>query len=225
MASNLTAQQISDITNNLSILRMSRFHGASGFSPKTDSLEIYTWNALVSGAFISSLHICEVSIRNGISGALERVYGSNWPWNTTFIGSLPHTSGVHFNPRNELIKISNQISHGATGKVIAELKMAFWCHMLTSRYDARIWNPYLRNEFPFMPPSLTIADCRLRLHQNFNALRAFRNRIAHHEYIFTQPLSQHHDRIKKLVRWRCQNSAFWLSQWETVTTTLKAKPN
>lgn len=223
MTSNLTPQQIADIEANLSLLRMSRFIGATGFSPTADALEIYTWNALVSGAFISSLHICEVSIRNGIANALERVYGADWPWNPTFFGSTPN-SGVYFNPRQELVKVRNKMAHGATGKVIAELKMAFWCHMLTSRYDVRIWEPHLRTEFPFMPSALSVADCRLRLHQNFDALRSFRNRIAHHEHIFTQPLAHHHDRIKKLVRWRCQSSSVWLSQWETVTATLKAKP-
>jgi len=224
MASNLTQVEINTIINTLSPLRISTFQRATGFSANADVLEIYKWNALASGAFFSSLHICEITVRNGVAGAIERTYGSNWPWNSTFEGSLPQVPGNQFKPRSELIQVRNKMKVGDTGKVIAELKFAFWCHMFTRRYDGRIWNPHIRKEFPFLPLHLSDSDGRLLMHQNFDALRIFRNRIAHHEHIFSQPLIDHHQRIKDLIKWRCNNSSYWLSQWEMVTNVLANKP-
>lgn len=224
MPSNLTQQEYAEIINTLSNTRISTYLAANGFSPGADALEIYKWNALVSGAFFSSLHICEVAVRNGIAGALERAYGANWPWNATFLGSLPQPRGNQFKPRCELERARNKMTLGATGKVIAELKFAFWCHLLTSRYDGRLWEPHIRTEFPWFPSPLSVAGCRLLLHKSFDALRGFRNRIAHHEHIFSEPLQIHHDRIKSLVQWRCNSSLTWLSQWEMVSALLNARP-
>lgn len=224
MPSNLTPHDYSQIINTLSNTRMGTYLSANGFSPNADALEIYKWNALVSGAFFSSLHICEVAVRNGIAGALERAYGVNWPWSSTFEGSLPKPKGNQFKPRDELIRARNKMTPGATGKVIAELKFAFWCHLLTSRYDGRLWEPHLRTEFPWFPLPLSVAGCRLLLHKSFDSLRGFRNRIAHHEHIFSQPLETHHDRIRNLIQWRCQSSNAWLSQWEIVTSILNTRP-
>lgn len=44
------------------------------------ALDLYNWNAQVSGAFMAPLHICEVVVRNAVSDALTAVYGPNWPW-------------------------------------------------------------------------------------------------------------------------------------------------
>jgi hypothetical protein len=224
MASNLSQIEVNTIINTLSPLRISTFQNATGFSAGADALEIYTWNALTSGAFFSSLHICEIVIRNGVAGAIERTYGANWPWNRTFESSLPQVHSNQFNPRVELIRARGKVEAGETGKVIAELKFAFWCHMLTRRYDGRIWNPHIRKEFPFLPPYLSAPDCRLLIYKKFDVLRIFRNRIAHHEHIFSQPLIDHHERIKDLIKWRCNSSSYWLSQWEIVTTVLANRP-
>ena len=44
------------------------------------ALTLYDWNAQISGAFMTPLHLCEVVMRNAVSEALTTVYGDRWPW-------------------------------------------------------------------------------------------------------------------------------------------------
>lgn len=67
---------------------MATYENAIGFSKQATPLDIYVWNALVSGAFFSVLHICEVVMRNGVVKALEQKYGTAWPWNRGFEQTL-----------------------------------------------------------------------------------------------------------------------------------------
>lgn len=214
----LSQQQVTAITTTLSPARMGTYLSAQGFSPNTSALDIYVWNALVSGAFFSTLHICEVVVRNAIAHALELKYGSNWPWDAGFERSLPQWLKV------ELQSARNRMAVGSTGKVIAELKFVFWCHMFKSNQDQHIWNAYLHTVFPQLPKPLTVATGRSMLYDDMEALRVFRNRIAHHEPIFTYPLTEHLARIQRLIRLRCGDTMEWLLQWETVNAALAAKP-
>lgn len=76
----------------LSDARLSTFERAVVTKSVDDPapLGLYTWNAVISGALLAPLQVCEVVIRNAVSDALESIYGSEWPWNRSFEGSLPH---------------------------------------------------------------------------------------------------------------------------------------
>jgi hypothetical protein len=211
-------QQVKAITNALSPVRMGTYQAARGFSKNTSPLDIYIWSALLSGAFFSTLHICEIVMRNGIAHALERKYGSSWPWSAGFEQTLIASS------KNELQRARAKMPTGSAGKVVADLKFMFWCQMFTSRQDNHVWNKYLKEEFPYMPSEMPTTNAREYLYKQMNAVRLFRNRIAHHEPIFHYPLAEHHTRIRNLVRLRCGNTADWLAAWETVTAAIAAKP-
>ncbi|WP_221622399.1 MULTISPECIES: hypothetical protein [unclassified Burkholderia] len=55
-------------------------------------------------------------------------------------------------------------------------------------------------------------------------IRKLRNRIAHHEPIFTRNLLQDYSTIMSLVHHRCNLTAMWVSQSQIVLATIKAKP-
>lgn len=224
MASGLTAAQISTITTTLSPARMATFQVAPNFTPGTDIAEKYSWHALTSGAFFVSLHMCEVAVRNAIDAALTLTYGPDWPWQAVFVNGLPNPAGPNFKPKDELIRARTKFALGSTGKVVAELKFAFWCHMLTRRYQNHIWDPYLRTVFPDLPTPYTARGARKEIHDQLDSLRRFRNRIAHHEPILAEPLPNRKKSIQTLVAWRCADLASWHSTWETLTTVLVAKP-
>jgi hypothetical protein len=210
--------QIDAVTATISPARMGTYLHATGFGADATALDIYVWNALVSGAFFSALHICEVVVRNAIAQALELKYGNHWPWEAGFERSLPKWS------KDELHSARHGMPAGSTGKVIAELKFAFWCRLFTAGQDQHIWNAYLHTVFPFLPFPLTVAAGRKMLYDDMETLRVFRNRIAHHEPVIAYPLAEHHTRIHRLIRFRCGETADWLSQWEVVRLALAAKP-
>jgi hypothetical protein len=178
------------------------------------ALELYDWNAQVSGAFMAPLHICEVVMRNAVSDALTSVYGALWPWSPVFEASLP-APPFGYNPRRDLQR--NRAAHPTTGKVIPELKFVFWQKMFTSRHDGRVWSPHLMQVLPNLDRTKTVAQLRGEIYHDLEHVRLLRNRIAHHEPIFKRPLRDDLYKVTDLVRFRCATTATWMmdAQWVT----------
>lgn len=204
----------------LSTSRFGTFLTAAGPKNRGRALALYEWNAAISAAFIVPLHICEVVIRNAVAEAIEKLYGPRWPWSASFEQSLPspHTG---YSPKRDLQKArQGQLT---AGKVIPELKFAFWNEMLTSRHDGRLWVPYFRSSFPFSP-SAPVPKLRGMLYQQLAKVRKFRNRIAHHEPIFSAHHGNEYARLARLVAWRCQRTGAWLADVEDVTALISGRP-
>lgn len=153
--------------------------------PLAGALALYAWNSQVSAAMLSPLHMCEVVLRNAVSEALSAEYGANWPWNPAFVGSLP--SRGKFNMRAHLV--AKRDGKPTTGKLIPELSFVFREKMFTGRFDAQIWNKPLANVMPNLNPAWSTQTARGKIHGDVNKIRDLRNRIAHHEPIFSRPLA------------------------------------
>ena len=187
---------------------------------RVEALKLYKWNIDVSCAFFAPLQVCEVSIRNAISEAIELTYGENWPFDQSFEISLPNPSRA-YSPRGNLLQHRNEPT---TGKVIAELKFIFWERMFTSRHDRAIWNRNLRTVLPNVDANKTVQELRTEAYQTLGSIRDLRNRIAHHEPIFRRDIQAEYDRIKKVVSWRSAVAADWLDKVETITQLIGNKP-
>ena len=207
----------------LSPARMGTYEVAAGVQSDADlsALILYAWNAQVSGALLSPLHICEVVVRNAVADALEVIYGPRWPWSPTFERSLPDPL-QGYSPRKDL----QSARRGAptTGKVIPELKFVFWQKMFTSRYDIRVWDHHLRRVMPNLDSTKTISELRKEIYSDLEKVRLLRNRIAHHEPIFTRSLGDDYQIIHALIERRCAVTAGWLNSNQTATAIIAAKP-
>lgn len=211
----------------LSPARMGKYEAAAGVQGDDDlsALILYAWNAQVSGALLSPLHICEVVVRNAVADALEAIYGARWPWSPTFEHSLPDPS-QGYNPRKDLQSARRAApATGETGKVIPELKFVFWQKMFTRRYDTRIWDQHLRRVMPNLNPTKTIPELRETIYSDLEKVRLLRNRIAHHEPIFKRALGNDYQIIHALIERRCAVTAGWLDGNQTVTAIIAAKPS
>lgn len=184
------------------------------------ALALYRWNLELSAAFFMPLQICEVAIRNASAEAIEAEHGDQWPWLQGFRYTLPVPAGG-FKPRNELARVAN--SHSTIGQVIAELKFMFWQYSFTSGQEARLWVPHLRNVLPHLPTG-EIPATRQRVHDEIEAVRGLRNRIAHHEPIFTRDISSEYRRVINLIEWRSPATASWVDRTQTVTEVLARRP-
>lgn len=207
----------------LSSARMATYEVASGTSGDDDisALVLYGWNAAVSGALLAPLHVCEVVIRNAVADALEAIYGPRWPWSTTFERSLPDPLQT-YSPRRDLQ--SARRSAPTTGKVIPELKFVFWQKMFTSRYDTRVWDHQLRRVMPNLDPAQSVAALRQAIYSDLEQLRMLRNRIAHHEPIFSRNLHDDYQKIFQLVAYRCAVTATWLDVNQQATVVIASQP-
>jgi len=90
------------------------------------------------------------------------------------------------------------------GRVVAELKFAFWVGLLGPKYDATLWRKSLYRGFP-----ASGGRTRRVIHGRFNAIRRFRNRIAHHEPIFHLAPIMRHQEIIEAISWMCRNTSAW----------------
>lgn len=204
------------LEKTLSRPRMQRYLDAAshGGFKGMDAVQLYAWNAEVSGALWSPLHIYEVVLRNAISEALTNVYGHNWPWDSSFELSLASPK-KGFNPRKNLCK-TRDLADGKIGKIIPEMKFVFWQKVLTSRYDERLWRGHLESIFPNMESFQDYKSKREEIYNNVNKIRGLRNRIAHHEPIFMRDLKDDFRKICTVVRYRCVDTARWMHSHQKV---------
>lgn len=212
--------QLSNIPKTLSAPRFATYLQHCN-NNKALALELYQWNLELSSAFIVPLHLLEISIRNAVVEGLESVHTHNWAWNDGYIRSLPSpTTG--YNPKNNLRQVAR--NQPTIGKVVAELKFVFWENMFTSRHDDRLWNHHLNNVFPDAPYVMTIPQLRARIYEDISIIRNLRNRIAHHEPIFSRDVQSEYNKIRGLISWRDTTTSDWMHNIQSVTHLISERP-
>lgn len=189
---------------------------------KIAALQLYQWNLEVSAAFFVPLQIAEISVRNAIAEAIEYAYGANWPLEKSFQISLSDSQSPHYSPRTDLKRC--QSANNTTGKIIAELKFVFWERMLTRRHDDAIWNKHFNTVFPNTDKAIKIYELRRNCFTALEKIRKLRNRIAHHEPIFSRNIQEEYDTIRDVIKWRDNATAAWVDKIETVTAKIILKP-
>lgn len=200
--------------------RSSTYIAATG-GDTVKAMALYGWNARVAAALMLPSHFAEIATRNAVSDALTAVYGPQWPWNITFEQSLPTPKGNAYNPQRDLLQTRSR--EQTTGKVIAELKFAFWQSMFTARHDVRIWDQQILTLFPNATNG-TARQIRAQIRDDLEGIRKLRNRMAHHEPIFTRNLADDLARMLDLIELRSDATAQWVRAMEEVSTILTERP-
>lgn len=203
----------------LSTPRISTYVAAAG-GDLGRALELYAWNAHISASLMLPAHFAEVAVRNVVDEALSDVYGPRWPWDGAFERSLPKPSRWS---RERKILIDAR-DHPTTGKVVADLKFVFWEKMFTARHDIRVWDQRILMLFPHAPGGMTARELRGRVARDLEAIRRLRNRLAHHEPIFSRDIELDLKMMLDLVDLRSAQTGEWVRTMEQVTTLLAAKP-
>lgn len=175
---------------------------------KAHALELYVWNARVCAALMVPAHFAEVATRNAVDQVLTSVYGERWPWDAGFELSVPAGGGGAYSARRDLIQTREK--YPTTGKVIADLRFAFWQKMFTSRHDRRLWEPHIADLFPGAPSTTSAKELRRRIYEDLEVIRKLRNRMAHHEPVFTRNLRHDLSRMYDLVNLRSPETGAWV---------------
>lgn len=220
---NFSHTQITHIPPVLSEQRFATYLKHSE-NDKASALRLYQWNLELSSALLIPLHLFEISIRNAVVDILDEVHTSNWPWTEGFIRSLPNPKkgANQYNPSHNLRAVAAK--QPTSGKVVAELNFIFWEKMFTARHDCKLWNQHLLKAFPCAPEFEDVEKMRKRLHKDISDIRALRNRIAHHEPIFTRNISADYKKMRMLIEWRDTVAAQWMDDFERVNLLISQKP-
>ncbi len=182
------------------------------------ALQLYTWNTAVSAAFYGPLQGLEIALRNAMHRELSRLYGVAWydnPAPGLDQGALERIRSA----KDELRRSRYQVD---SPHLVATLSFGFWVSLLgrggrgpspagpKRDYDMTLWRPAFHKAFP--RARLRRADVHARL----DYLRTFRNRIAHHEPIFSRHLTADHDSVLIATGWMSEEVREWIAHHSRV---------
>jgi hypothetical protein len=181
-----------------------RWLGAPRFQPylkarggrHADAVALYDWNAKVSAAFLEVLCHVEVLLRNAIdrqfpasdpAAPLSILHSNVWlcdPSVLTFEG---------LEKVNETIaRLQRERKRPTRDRVVASLSLGFWQALFTGVYE-ELWRTTLFGAFPHG------SRRRREIAGLTGPILHFRNRIAHHEAIFSSDLWARHEQVLRLA--------------------------
>lgn len=147
-----------------------------------DTLCTYYWNMALCEALYPTLNAAEIALRNSIHAGLTAQYGTeSWFDNPALLDRRQAWRVAEV--RSALMERGKP---GNPGRIVAQLSFGFWVTMLSAPYEERIWRrdgyALLRAVFP-----RTTRRERLRrlLYRRFADINVLRNRVFHHEPVWT----------------------------------------
>lgn len=206
------------IEATMSPARLARFMGAAKGDPQL-ALRLYIWNAQLCEAFYVPLQIAEVSIRNAVHLPVVKRFGPAWYSGLKFMGQLPQR---YQDEVFDVVQTKSQLNGAAftVDHVVSGLTFGFWVHLLTARYDNILWQGGVFRSFPNTPKGMARNDVHLRI----EALRNFRNKVAHHSAIFDQGPKAHFQNLCDVVSMICADTHWLLLELATVEQAINSRP-
>jgi hypothetical protein len=160
------------------------------------ALALYEWNVALGQVIMHDIAHFEVALRNAYDTAISGAwpYATHWLlhsespavmpiWRTRDIKGIKRGSDVNFFNRKNVDDAIKRCGYGTAtpGKVLAELTFGFWRQLTTNAMEKSVWVPYLHKAFP---PGTS----RRAVDADVADVNKLRNRIAHHEPLFTPTL-------------------------------------
>ncbi len=176
------------------------------------AIGLYERNMRLSEAFYLPLQSLEICLRNHLNRHLCAGYGAAWLTDAASAPLDAHSRQMIDEARSE----TGSMSH-VPGKIVAELKFAFWVGLLAPRYDATIWRGAAYRAFLAKG-----GQTRKTVHGRMNALRRFRNRVAHHEPVFEADPGRTHAEILEAIGWICARTQAWTKSESRVPEVIAA---
>lgn len=183
------------------------------------AFRLYLWNFALCEPFFVSLHFAEIVCRNAIHRRLTERCGATWFENSTLIKIIDERF------RYELMDAidDERKQHGASltaHHIVSALNFAFWEHLLTKNFERLLWAQGIQISFPNAPNRTTREEMRRQI----EAVRRWRNRIAHHKAIFDKGPTKKHQEALWLIRWACSDTGEWVASVSKVPAAIAIRP-
>ncbi|WP_188037100.1 Abi family protein [Actinotalea sp. JY-7885] len=182
--------------------RFQKYRNAAGGDAAL-ALALYEWNADLASAFLRDLGHLEIGLRNAYDRALAHHPGVAGDWldngNLSVLFPVHFANDKHGNPQDKNAtprgNIATARKHSGydngvvpRGKAVAELMFGFWSYLTDDLHEKTLWVKCLHTAY-------TPGADRAVIHGALSALRALRNRVAHHESIFDRSPESHRRHI------------------------------
>ncbi|WP_047691042.1 Abi family protein [Kocuria sp. ZOR0020] len=167
-----------------------------------EALKLYTWSTQMSAAAFETVAHLEVLLRNAIDRELALYFKENTraiPW---FLSRPPmndETSVAIQTVRQRLRNENRDTRH----QIIAGLSFGFWAGMLGAKYE-ELWRACLHKAFP------NSSGIRKDVAREVEAVRKFRNRLAHHDSTLNVDIPFEMRRVMRLAEFISLDAARWL---------------
>lgn len=146
-------------------------------------LNQYVYNLKLSEAFYPALSILEITLRNRICNAIEKLICKDW-----LLQELNQQNILADKEYKKLLESANKIKKAnkkiTNDRLISEITLGFWVHLCTKSYRPKLWDKkgFFEAVFPNYTNNgglRTIAP----IQNDLLAILRLRNRIFHHEII------------------------------------------
>lgn len=174
-----------------------------------DGVARYAWNMALANAHQNMLHVLEVVFRNELSRAASKLTekrGYTWDRIPSWMDAAPSMLLAH--EAGKVARAKSQIGTDprsqTEGHLIAKLDFGFWVALCRDSYadwrpdGPRLWPRMLGLAFRSRPAHVTTRN--QILHQ-FDRIRQYRNRVAHHEPIWDRGYLAEHEYILESLGW------------------------
>jgi Abi-like protein len=184
------------------------------------AIRLYEWNTVMSAALWADITDLEVLVRNTMHDQLtewstRRYSEPRWYLDPGRILTPRHTADV--TAARVRIAHSDPPKEETPGRIVSELSFGFWRYLVARHYDDTLWRDCLRHSFPGQP-------VRNPLHGRLSRLHKVRNRIAHHQGVYREALSQVHKDLLTVIEWINPTLRQWVQRRSTVQAILAQRP-
>ncbi|HAI30316.1 MAG: hypothetical protein CMO07_13190 [Thalassospira sp.] len=202
------------------------------------AFRLYRWNMLLAETFLMPCHLMEVALRNGLSAKMWARFGAEWPLQARLRGDWDadprldqRMRQLHWDAHAKIVDQREQIiAHRETlpnpapvtsDCVIAQLSLGFWTNMFSARYRGTLWSgSALRSVLPNHPMNISSDDVYTKL----GNVREIRNRVAHHEVIFTKDPEARYRDLVELCTWLNPDLGHFVETTSHFDTVFAARP-
>lgn len=146
-------------------------------------LDNYIYNLKLSEAFYPALSLLEISLRNRICNAIDKIICKDW--------LFQELSKQHILANKEyqrLLATAQKIKKAGkkitNDRLISEMTFGFWVHLFTKTYRTRLWDKkgFFEQVFPNYVNNGSLREIA-PIQNNLHTILRLRNRIFHHEII------------------------------------------
>jgi hypothetical protein len=194
-----------DIRDAVSADRLSPYLAATNNDLET-AIDLYCWNASLSSALHGPLGVLEVALRNTFDRQLSATFGVLWHDDHVFLSLDNYFGRAIADAKSKITKRGKAV---IPPRIIAGLSLGFWVNLARPRYVTSLWGPSLSRSFPAGVRRATVSGI-------LDPLLKFRNRVAHHEPIFSkQPEIQYRNSLM-LLGWLLPSLVGWVEHHSRV---------
>jgi len=186
---------------------------------ETVALELYKWNAELSGACFEVLGHLEVLLRNAIDSQL-RIYFEEVkvgiPWFLLKIAEGKVQTSIDSDISTARMRLQRS-DQDTRHQIIASTYLGFWTGLLSSSHD-QLWRRSIHKAFPGS------SGVRADLASACNGLQLFRNRLAHPNSLLAADVPFQLRQALAVASWIDPAAETWMRGVERVTTVYSTRP-